>query len=54
MRNLKNQEVSFPAVMPRPVMSRASQQAMHDRLYTAVDGILLVGDNPGSRGGHKC
>ena len=39
--------------MPRPVMSRPTQQAMHGRLYTAVDGILLVGDNPGSRGDHK-
>ena len=39
--------------MPRPVVSRPSQQAMHDRLYTAVDGILLVGDYPGSRGDHK-
>ena len=33
--------------MPQP-----SQQAMHDRLYTVVDGIL-VGDNPRSWSGHK-
>ena len=39
--------------MSRPVMSRPSQQAMHDRLYIVVDGILLVRDNPGSRGNHK-
>ena len=49
---LKHQEVSFPAVVRPPVMPQPSQQAMHHKLYTVVDGIL-VGENPGSRGGHK-
>ena len=48
----KYREVSFQAVICPPVMPQPSQQAMHDRPYTVVDGTLIT-DNPGSQGDHK-
>ena len=48
----ESREVGFPDVVRPAVMPQPSQQAMHNRPYTIVDG-MLIGNNPGKRGGDK-